>query len=219
MAKTGNSFPTLATKRLRLRQFAQRDLQGQHACFGDEEAMRYWNSPACKSEAETGRWLEYLAKTTSAYDYLAWAVADKPGDRCIGMVNYHHREARNRTPRDRLHPGAGAAGPRADDGGRRRRWSTYCLEGLAVHRIEALIHPDNAASIRLVERLGFRCEGGPLRDRWRRGEGYMSVMMYALHRRRSSLSPSFFMMGSGVGVRGSSLLRRLWLPLTLTLSP
>ena len=57
---------------------------------------------------------------------------------------------------------------------------TYCLEDLAVHRIEALIHPDNVPSIRLVERLGFRCEGGPLRDRWRRGEGYMSVMMYAL---------------------------------------
>ena len=93
--ETGDTFPTLATKRLRLRQFAERDLQGLHACFGDEEAMRYWNSPACKSEAETERSLEYLAKTTSPYDYLAWAVADKRGDRCIGMVNYHHREARN----------------------------------------------------------------------------------------------------------------------------
>ena len=49
-----------------------------------------------------------------------------------------------------------------------------------MHRIEALIHPDNAPSIRLVGRLGFRCEGGPLRDRWRRGEGDMSAMMYAL---------------------------------------
>ena len=179
MAKTGNSFPTLATKRLRLRQFAQRDLQGQHACFGDEEAMRYWNSPACKSEAETGRSLEYLAKTTSAYDYLAWAVADKPGDRCIGMVNYHHREARNA----RLEIGYILAPAQQGRGLMTEAVAAlvrYCLEGLAVHRIEALIHPDNAASIRLVERLGFRCEGGPLRDRWRRGEGYMSVMMYAL---------------------------------------
>jgi hypothetical protein len=30
------------------------------------------------------------------------------------------------------------------------------------------------------ERLGFVCEGGPLRDRWRRGDAYLSVMMYAL---------------------------------------
>ena len=95
MAKPGNAFPTLATKRLRLRQFEARDLDGLHACFGDEAAMRYWNTPACKTEAETERWLAYLAKTSSPYDYLAWAVAEKRGDRCIGMVNYHHREARN----------------------------------------------------------------------------------------------------------------------------
>ena len=179
MAKIGDTFPTLATKRLRLRPFAQRDLQGLHACFGDEEAMRYWNSPACKSEAETGRWLGYLAKTTSPYDYLAWAVADKRSDRCIGMVNYHHREARNA----RLEIGYILAPAQQGRGLMTEAVAalvTYCLEDLAVHRIEALIHPDNAASIRLVERLGFRCEGGPLRDRWRRGEGYMSVMMYAL---------------------------------------
>jgi len=177
--KTVNSFPALATKRLRLRPFAERDLQGLHACFGDEGAMRYWNSPACKSEAETGRWLRYLAKTTSPYDYLAWAVADKRSDLCIGMVNYHHREARNA----RLEIGYILAPGQQGRGLMTEAVAalvTYCLEDLAVHRIEALIHPDNVASIRLVERLDFRCEGGPLRDRWRRGEGYMSVMMYAL---------------------------------------
>ena len=54
-----------------------------------------------------------------------------------------------------------------------------------MHRIEALIHPDNVASIRLVERLGFRCEGGPLRDRWRRGGLYERDDVCA-HRRRAN---------------------------------
>ena len=53
--KRSKTFPTLATKRLRLRQFEARDLQGLHACFGDPDAMRYWNFPACKTEAETER--------------------------------------------------------------------------------------------------------------------------------------------------------------------
>ena len=35
----------------------------------------------------------------------------------------------------------------------------YCFEELAVHRVEALIHPDNAASIRLLENTGFVREG------------------------------------------------------------
>ena len=56
----------------------------------------------------------------------------------------------------------------------------HCFDDLGVHRIQALIHPDNSASIRLVERLGFCCEGGPLTDYWRVGEAYMSVMLFAL---------------------------------------
>jgi [ribosomal protein S5]-alanine N-acetyltransferase len=178
MAKSDKAFPRLATKRLKLRAFAPRDLQSLHACFGDEEAMRYWNAPACKSEAETKRWLKHLAKTTSPYDHLAWAVAEKRSDRCIGMVNYHHREARNA----KLEIGYILAPARQGRGLMTEAVAAlvaYCFKELSAHRIEALIHPDNVDSIRLVERLGFRCEGGPLRDRWRRDDGYMSVMMYA----------------------------------------
>jgi ribosomal-protein-alanine N-acetyltransferase len=179
VAKAGQTFPTLATKRLRLRQFEARDLQGLHACFGDEDAMRYWNFPACKTEAESERFLTYLAKTSSPYDYLAWAVADKRSDRCIGLVNYHHREARN----EKLEIGYILAPAQQGRGLMTEAVAAlvvYCFGELSAHRIEALIHPDNTASIRLVERLGFLCEGGPLRDRWRVGGRYMSVMMYGL---------------------------------------
>ena len=106
-------------------------------------------------------------------------MAEKRSDRCIGMVNYHHRQAHN----GRLEIGyilaPAHAASRADDGGRAGA-PRYCFDELAVHRVEALIRPDNAASIRLAERLGFRCEGGPLRDYWRVGGAYLSVMMYAL---------------------------------------
>jgi ribosomal-protein-alanine N-acetyltransferase len=58
--------------------------------------MRYWNFPASKTVAETERALGWLAKTSSPYDHLAWTVADPADNQCIGMVNYHHREVRNR---------------------------------------------------------------------------------------------------------------------------
>jgi RimJ/RimL family protein N-acetyltransferase len=35
----------------------------------------------------------------------------------------------------------------------------HCFTALDAHRIEAHIEPDNAASLRLAERLGFRREG------------------------------------------------------------
>jgi [ribosomal protein S5]-alanine N-acetyltransferase len=128
---------------------------------------------------ETARWVKMLAKTTSRYEFLAWAVADKRNNKCIGMVNYHHRQARNAKLEIGyiLAPAQQRRGPMAEAV---EALLAYCFEELAVHRVEALIHPDNSASIRLAERLGFCCEGGPLRDYWRVGDGYMSVMMYAL---------------------------------------
>jgi ribosomal-protein-alanine N-acetyltransferase len=152
---------------------------GLHACFGDPEAMRYWNFPPCETEAESARWLGILAKNTSPYQYLAWAVAEKRNDKCIGMVNYHHREAQNR----RLEVGyilAPAQHGRGLMAEAMQALLAYCFEELAVHRVQALIHPDNTASIALATRLGFRREGGPMRDYWRVGDGYLSVMMYAL---------------------------------------
>jgi ribosomal-protein-alanine N-acetyltransferase len=181
VAKTGKAqaHPTLSAKRLRLRQFEPRDVEALHACFGDPGAMRYWNFPPCETEAESARWVKILSNNKSPYAFMAWAVADKRSDRCIGMVNYHHREAHNR----RLEVGYILAPAKQGRGlmtEAMRALLDYCFAELAAHRVQALIHPDNAASIRLAQRLGFRCEGGPLRDYWRIGEAYASVMMYGL---------------------------------------
>ena len=40
----------------------------------------------------------------------------------------------------------------------------HCFEVLGLHRIEINIRPENAASLRVVEKLGFRAEG--LRQRY-----------------------------------------------------
>jgi len=173
------SCPELLTQRLRLRQFQPRDVDGLHACFGDVEAMRYWNFPACRSKAETTRWIEILARTTSPHSYQAWALAEKRSDRCIGLVNYHHREAHNR----RLEIGYILAPAHHRQGlmtEALQALMAFCFDELHTHRIEAMISPDNLASIRLVERLGFAREGGPLRDYWRVGEQYRDVLIYGL---------------------------------------
>jgi ribosomal-protein-alanine N-acetyltransferase len=177
MAKTA-AFPELTTRRLRLRRFQTGDVDGLHACFGDPEAMRFWNTPPNRSPEQTARWVQALAKAKSPHTWLGWAVAEKRSDRCIGMVNYHHREPRNR----KLEIGYILAPARQGKGLMTEALQAmlgYCFEQLDVHRVEALIQPDNAASIRLAIRLGFLLEGGPLRDYWRVGKSYRSTMMYA----------------------------------------
>jgi ribosomal-protein-alanine N-acetyltransferase len=179
MPKSKALFPVLTTRRLSLRRFEGRDKMGLHACFGDPEAMRFWNFPASTTIADTERTLNWLSKTTSPYDYFAWSIAEKSEDRCIGMASYNHREVRHR----RLEIGYIIA-PQYQRNGLGteavQALVRYCADTLGVHRIEAFIHPDNVASIRLAERVGFTCEGGPLTDYWRVGERYLSVMAYGL---------------------------------------
>src|SRR5262245_9303749 len=140
--------------------------------------MRFWNSRPTNTMAETAKALRWLSKTTSPYDHLAWSICKKTNDQCIGMVNYHHRDARNR----RLEVGYIIAPKHQRNGFGTEAVQaivSYCTDELQVHRMEALIHPDNVTSKRLVERLGFCCEGGPLKDYWRVGGKFVSVMMYA----------------------------------------
>jgi ribosomal-protein-alanine N-acetyltransferase len=189
MAKPGEAFPTLRTQRLHLRRIGSRDAGRLHECLGDQEAMRFWDFPVCQTMAETERMMAWLAKTTSPYDHLGWAIADRAKDRCIGMVNYHHREARNK----RLELGYIVAGRHQGQGfGTEavRAVLGYCVGTLGAHRVQALIHPDNKASIRLVERLGFRCEGGPLTDYWCVGGRYLSTMIYAFIAPADSAAPA-----------------------------
>ena len=42
----------------------------------------------------------------------------------------------------------------------------HLFDDLKVHKVEALIQRDNKPSVALAKRLGFRLEGGPIRDRW-----------------------------------------------------
>ena len=56
----------------------------------------------------------------------------------------------------------------------------HLIDTLKVHRVEALIRPENKPSAALAKRLGFRLEGGPLRDRWLVGDQWHSVMLYGL---------------------------------------
>lgn len=177
MTRKAAAFPDLVTKRLKLRRVCPDDVDALHACFGNAEAMRYWGSPASRTREDTERIATWLAKTSSPYDHFSWGLADKKTGRCIGMVNYHHREARHR----RTEIGYIVAPTHQRKGFATEAVAAmlyYCEKELKIHRFNALIAPENVASLRLVGRLGFTCEGGPLRDYWCVDGTFQSVMIY-----------------------------------------
>ena len=177
MAKQPALHPTLATPRLRLRQVRPEDAGAMHQCFANPEAMRFWNTPVHTSRIETERAVRRFIDCTPSY-YRFWAVADAGTDRCLGMVNYHDGHVRSKRV---------AIGYIVDPARQRQGLGgeavsavlKFCFGDLGLHRAQALIHPDNAPSRALAEKLGFRCEGR-LRDNLRVGDEWRDDMLYAL---------------------------------------
>jgi len=56
----------------------------------------------------------------------------------------------------------------------------HLIDRLKIHKVEALIRKENKPSVALARRLGFRLEGGPIRDRWFKDGRWHSVMLYGL---------------------------------------
>jgi ribosomal-protein-alanine N-acetyltransferase len=177
MAKQPAPHPTLATLRLRLRQFRPEDAGAMHQCFANPEAMRFWNTPVHTSRIETERAVRRFIDCTPSY-YRFWAVADAGTDRCLGMVNYHDGHIRSK--RVAIGYIVDPARQRQGLGGEAvSAMLKFCFGDLGLHRAQAFIHPDNAPSRALAEKLGFRCEGR-LRDNLRVGDEWRDDMLYAL---------------------------------------
>jgi ribosomal-protein-alanine N-acetyltransferase len=173
--KTG---PTLETERLRLRPFRASDLKALHALYGDARNLRYWGVDPSPSLDETRRMMRWHV-AYHPFQYMLWAVEEKAGKRVIGMVNYHRREIRER----RVEVGWLIAPERQNKGYMTeacRAVLHYLIGTLKVHKVEAMIRADNLPSAALARRLGFRLEGGPIRDRWWVGGQWHSVMLYGL---------------------------------------
>ena len=173
----GRAVPELRTPRLRLRGFRATDAADFHAAYGDAEAMRHWIHGPC-DPTRTLRYIQGWIRPVPR-SWTVWAVARASDDRCIGMVDYHSRSPANRRAEIAyiLAPAAQRQGLAAEAVG---RLVAYLRQELGVHRIEAQIAPDNAASRALAERMGFVCEAPLMRDRWRVGKEHRSACLYAL---------------------------------------
>ena len=153
------------------------DVAAMHACYGDAEAMRYWNRPAHARRSETERVVR-RSMVYAPWKRMVWAVALADGDRCIGMVNYHNADKANR----RAEIGYIIAPEQQGQGFAREAVSAvlaFCFAEMGMHRLQAVVDPDNAASRGLLDKLGFR-EEGVLRETLFLGGAWRDDVIYGL---------------------------------------
>lgn len=169
-------LPTIDTDRVRLRWLTGSDVPDLFEVFADPEVMRYWSSPALKERDEAEKLLDQIHQYHREKSLFQWGVALQDDDRVIGTCTLARIDAKNR---------------RAEIGYalNRQQWGRglmkealtslfdYAFSRLVLYRIEADVDPRNAASIALLETLGFEREGY-LRERWlMEGETQDSVLL------------------------------------------
>jgi [ribosomal protein S5]-alanine N-acetyltransferase len=173
------AVPELQTPRLRLRRLVETDAPGLHVAYGDPAAMRFWDALPSRDLAETAARIRQSIEISPQW-HAMFAVLLRDAGEFVGMVNYHRRVPQQR----RLAVGwilvpAWSGQGLAEEA--TRALLNHCFTALDTHRIEAHIEPENAASIRLAERLGFRREG-LMRDQLFVDEKPRNALLYALLR-------------------------------------
>lgn len=161
-----DDLPLLRGPRVQLRGFVPGDLEAFFLVHGDPAVNRYWSFPAWTDAAQGRTYLATAIDARSADAMLCWAITEGAGDAAalvgaVTLASIHREQGRAEIgyALRASHWGRGLAREAVE------LVLRHAFEALALRRIEADIDPRNAASCRLVERLGFVREG-LLRERW-----------------------------------------------------
>ena len=175
-------FPTLQTPRLRLREITAADAQRLYEIHGNPAVMRWFGSePLGSLDAAHSLVKAFATWQTLVNPGTRWGIQRGDDDRLLGSVGLFswNRQWRKCSVGYELAPEAQHQGLMREALGAVLPWG---FEHMMLHRIEALIHLDNLASITLVRGLGF-VEEGRLREVGRWGGQQHDMLMFSLLRR------------------------------------
>lgn len=173
-----DGLPTLEAARLVLRMPRRDEAEGVLHVFGDADLLAFWGHAPLPDLAAARAYLDDIYSGCEKRTLFQWAIAERSSDALMGTVTLwkwdrhnHHAEIGYI-----IRPEYQGRGLAAEAVGALLRFG---FGTLGLHRVEADTDPRNAASIRLLERLGFRQEG-LFRERWLVDGAWLDSAMFGL---------------------------------------
>ncbi len=151
-------FPQLESERLRLRQLVRADAEDVLRFKGNYAVTRYNGGQPYTERTQA---LALIERLNSGYDdkrSVVWGIALKPADAIIGLLGYKswiRADYRAAIGYDlaQAYWGRGLM-PEAV-----RAILDFGFAQMALNRVEADVNAANRASIRVLQKVGFTCEG------------------------------------------------------------
>ncbi|GAA0360751.1 GNAT family N-acetyltransferase [Bowmanella denitrificans] len=154
----------IESHRLKLRRLQHRDAKALFGIFSDPRVMTYWHTPAWPSVEYAQN---YISDEQVAWDEgkaFTFAIEHRHSGEVMGKCLLWHYDAQSR----RAEIGFGLGPDYWGQGYIQEAGMAllqFAFNHLDLNRLEAEIDPDNKASAKALERLGFKQEGY-LRQRW-----------------------------------------------------
>jgi ribosomal-protein-alanine N-acetyltransferase len=159
MAVPDPDFPTLETPRLQLREIVPADAPALFAVHGDPASMRWFGNDPVPDLAAVAKLVDVFASwRRQPNPGTRWGIQPKGQTELVGSCGLFawNRAWRKCTLGYELNASARGQGLMHEALQACLAWG---FEHMQLNRVEALVHPQNAASLRSVERLGFVREG------------------------------------------------------------
>jgi len=156
-------FPVLETKNLILRQLTEDDANDVFNYFSKDDVFKYYNLNKFTKLKQAERLIKHFNKQFFYSKHIRWGISLKKNNKIIGSCGYHHCDFNVLQKFDykaeigyELTPEYWRKGIMTEA---LKEIIKYGFKELKLNRIEALIIPENIASRKLVEKVGFIEEG------------------------------------------------------------
>jgi ribosomal-protein-alanine N-acetyltransferase len=163
---------------VRLRLMSEADIPAIVAGIQDPAIPRYTTVPDPYGEEEARHWQRMATTGLRAGTELPTLIVDAADDRLLGAAGLHNLDPQS----GRCSAGYWVVAPARGQGVARRALELLCrfaFAELRVKRIELWIEPENVASLRVAEAVGFTREG-LLRSFMQVGGRRRDMLMYSL---------------------------------------
>jgi ribosomal-protein-alanine N-acetyltransferase len=181
-APTFPEFPTLVTQRLHLREACAQDAPALFSTHQDAQRMRWFGSDLLTNITEAEALIaRFQANRLLPVPAVRWMLERKAQPGWIGSCGLFGWNK----PWRRCVLGYEIAQVAEKQGYMKEALTaviSFGFEHMALNRIEAVIHPDNAGSIGLVRHLGF-IEEARMREVAFWGEAHHDMLAFALLKR------------------------------------
>jgi ribosomal-protein-alanine N-acetyltransferase len=179
---TFQTFPQLETKNLLLRRMHSTDADALFKVLADDEVTEFYDDDTFTDISQARDQIEAWEKGFNNKGCIRWGITRKGEGKLIGSCGYYGFHTWFRRA---------SIGYELARSHWRQRIMTEALSAIIDHgfgimelnRLEAVVMPENIASIKMLEKLGFRKEG--LLEEYEKwsSKGFVDLCMFALLRK------------------------------------